>query len=159
MQRIRVEYDAALLPGICFPSVSIIVWGLTFPSKLESRVMHGNHFYSWRAIVFHGKYCPVHPHTIMRQLDHNIQDVLQLYYRTGGKKQSKPVWSPNWNLFWNICFTNKQIKAQLEFSQPFSRNHIESQNLDEFCNNLQININLLGRGEEVKIFPFLSFRV
>lgn len=115
-------------------------------------------------MVLHRKYWPTNPHSRMKHLDHNIQDVLQLCYSAEPKKkknQNGLIPKPKPLPLWNICFVNKQIKAQLEFSQAFSRNHIESQILDEVCDNLQMNTNLLGSREEVKkkMFSFLNFPV
>lgn len=76
------------------------------------------------------------------------------------KKKKGLIPKPKPLPLWNICFVNKQFKAQLEFSQAFSQNHVESRILDEVCDNLQINTNLLGSREEVKknalLFKFLS---
>lgn len=96
----------------------------------------------------------------MKHLDHNIQDVLQLCYSAEPKKKKGLIPKPKPRPLWIICFVNKQFKAQLEFSQAFSQNHVESRILDEVCDNLQINTNLLGSREEVKknalLFKFLS---
>lgn len=146
----KTEYDST--PGICFLSVPTIFWELTFSGKLEHSVMHENHFYIWRVMVFHRKYHPVHPNARMRQLDSNIQDVLKSYPRCGVGKQIKIDWSPNWDLFWNICFKVNKSRHSY-FSQPFSKKHVESQILDEFCDNLHIKRNLMGEN-----FPIPKFQ-
>lgn len=156
MQRFWVKYDAILLPGICFPSVPTIVWGLTFSSQLESPLLRTTSTLEERWYFM--KNTTLSTHTPEWGSGTTTSEMYYNYTTELGENQSKTVWSPNWNVFWNICFRNKQIKAQLAFSQCFSKNHTESQLLDEFCDNLQMNIKMLGMGE-VKIFPFLSFRV
>lgn len=117
--------------------------------------MHENHFYFWRVMEFHGKYHLVHPNTRMRQLDCSIQDVLKLYHRCGVGKQTKTVWSPNWDLFWKICFKVNKSKHSL-FSQSFSKNHVESQILNEFYDKLHITRNLLGENFPIPKFQSLK---